>query len=94
MPGFAKPEPNTGQVIGSTDLFNINDVGDQTFYGFKYNPITAKLTVEEINDGSPVTLPAEGSISPNDYKQWVWTKRDLSFRWNSSNKSHLLTEVR
>jgi hypothetical protein len=94
MPGFAKPEPNTNQVIGNADFFNINDVGDQTFYGFKYNPLTAKLTVEEINDGSPVVLPTSESLNPNDYKQWVWTKRNLSFQWNSANKSHLLTEVR
>lgn len=94
MPGFAKPEPGANDLVGNVDTFNINDVGDQTFYGFKYNPITAKLTVEEINDGSPVTLPAETSVSLDDYKQWVWTKRDLSFQWNSSNKSHLLTEVR
>ena len=94
MPGFAKPEPGANDLVGNVDTFNINDVSDQTFYGFKYNPITAKLTVEEINDGSPVTLPTETAVSSNDYKQWVWTKRDLSFRWNSSNTSHLLTEVR
>jgi hypothetical protein len=94
MPGFAKSEPTTNDLVGNVDSFNINDVGDQSFYGFKYDPITAKLTVEKINDGTPVSLPVEGVIKSNDYKQWVWTKRNLSFSWNSSNKSHLLTEVR
>lgn len=94
MPGFAKPEPTSGSVISSADSFNVNDVADQTFYGFKYDAPTGKLTVEKINDGSPVVLPTSESVNPNDYKHWVWTRRNLSFSWNNSNKSHLLTEVK
>ena len=94
MPGFAKPEPSTGELVGNVDPFNINDVGTQTFYGFKYDALTAKLTVEKINDGSVVALPASDSVSADDYKQWVWTKKNLDFSWNGSKKTHLLTEVR
>lgn len=92
MPGFASP---TAPVLyGNADFFNVQDIGDKTFYGFRYNPETAKLQVEVINDGSVVSLPDSRTIKSDDYKQWVWTRNNLNFSWNSSNKSHLLVEVR
>ena len=79
---------------GSTDFFNVNEVADKTFFGFRYNHVTGKLTVEKLSDGDVVSLPNPEIVNANDYKHWVWTKSNLSFSWNSSRKTHLLVEVR
>jgi hypothetical protein len=93
MPGFAK-QAASSSASTNADFFNVDDVADKTFYGFRYNHLTGKLQVEKINDGDVVSLPDPSVVDANDYKQWVWTRSNLSFSWNNSRKTHLLVEVR
>lgn len=67
---------------------------DKTFYGFKVNRDTGKLTVEVINDGSPVELPVDDVIDYDDYKTWFWSKNTVQFSWRASKKTHLLMEIK
>lgn len=94
MPGFSKPY-EIPAVIAQDSTPTISVVADQTFYGFKINPVTGKLTVEKINDGSVVSLPVTGVKKQSDYKHWVWTERNLKFSWDTgSNVDRLKVEVR
>lgn len=83
MPGYAKRNEGLG-----------------TFYGVKYIPSTGRLTVEKINDGETVVrLPDSSSKTPvskrsDDYRDWLFTDDNLSFRWDSTYKSNLVVEVR
>lgn len=73
----------------------IDSVADKSFYGFRYDPLTAKLTVEKINDDSPgvVRLPHENQLRSDDYKHWVWTDATLIFAWNPNDLTRLTVEV-
>lgn len=66
------------------------DIANQVFYGFRLNPADGRLTVEEIGDGNGVVRLPEPNISdPLDYKQWVWTKATLEFRFNMNGHLEL-----
>jgi len=67
-----------------------SDLADKTFYGFRLDLATGNLNVEKINDGSPVSLPQDDVIDPNDYKQWIWTRDTLDFQWG--NNGHLMVK--
>ena len=75
--------------------FEILDLSfsDKTFYGFRLNPDTGKLTVEVINDGSPVSLPLEDLIRKEDYRSWFWTKHTVQFDWDTNPNTNLLMEI-
>lgn len=105
MPGFADPSDlSSATVIGydSRDTLplanaiggypTIEEIGDKTFYGWKLNPTTGRLTVTKIDsdDGSVVDLPKENILRDNDYKVWIWTTSLLKLSWNSD---HLNMEV-
>jgi hypothetical protein len=72
---------------------SIDDIANQTFYGFRYDADTARLTVEKINGGSPVRVPDADLLREDDYKQWLFTRNTLNFDWNSNAKTRLLLEV-
>jgi len=72
---------------------SIDDIANRTFYGFRYDVDTARLTVEKINDGSPVRVPDADLLREDDYKQWLFTRSTLNFDWNSNAKTRLLLEV-
>lgn len=66
-----------------------SDLADKTFYGLRLDNATGDLNVEIINDGeTPVVLPQENVVDPQDYKQWFWTKDTVRFRWGANG--HLL----
>ena len=71
-------------------LYEGTEFADKTFYGFKLKT-TGDLNVDVINDGTtPVRLPDENIIDPEDYKQWCWSKATVTFRWDNG---HLLMEM-
>ena len=77
-----------------SDFPSIDDIANKTFYGFRYDADTARLTVEKINNGvTPVRIPDESLIREDDYKQWLWTRNTLRFEWNSNDLTRLLLEV-
>lgn len=76
------------------DFFNVEDVANKVFYGFKLNHATGKLTVDKIDDSETVVrLPDEHLLRADDYKHWVWTRSTLVFSWNESDPTRLLVEV-
>lgn len=93
MPGFAKPQDSTPNETVTGGAPDINTVSNQTFYGFRYNVDTGKLILEILDGDTAVSLPMEGVIKDNDYRQWLWTQKRLKFVWNEDN-GHLLVEVR
>lgn len=105
MPGFADPSDlSSATVIGydSRDTLplasavggypTIEEIGDKTFYGWKLDPTTGRLTVTKIDsdDGTVVDLPKDNILRDNDYKVWVWTTSLLKLSWNGD---HLNMEV-
>jgi hypothetical protein len=74
---------STGGIYTGTQF------GDKTFYGFKLDPETGDCTVDIINDGvTPVILPQEDNIGPDDYKSHFWSIDSIEFRFNH-NTGHL-----
>jgi hypothetical protein len=69
------------------------DLGDKTFYGFRFDAATGNLNIEVIGptDGSPVATSQDGVIDVDDYKQSVWTRDTLGFQWG--NKGHLQVKI-
>jgi hypothetical protein len=67
---------------------------ETTFYGLKITPGTGRLTVEVINDGSPVELPVDDIDDVQDYETWFWTKYNVQFSWRADKKTHLLMEIK
>lgn len=56
-------------------------ISNQSFYGFKLDPQTSRLTIEVIAQGSGVVrLPEDGVLDQRDYKQWIWTANTLQFQ--------------
>jgi hypothetical protein len=68
-------------------FYSGTDLADKTFYGFKLNPDTGKLSLEVIdpNENSVVALPQTGIIDKYEYKVWVWTRDTLRFQWGNSH---------
>jgi hypothetical protein len=70
------------------------DLEDKAFYGFRIDASTGRLTVDFINDGSQIDLPANDVLKDNQYRTWLWTKNTLQFSWDSTQKTHLLMEIK
>lgn len=61
-----------------------SSLATKKFYGFRQTP-DGNLNIEVIGDGDGVvTLPSNQVIDPLDYKQWVWSKATLDFRFSAS----------
>lgn len=61
---------------------------DDTFYGFRLDPLTGSLSVEVISDqmDGVIRLPTEGVADANDYRQWIWTTNTLDFRFSPAGR--------
>ncbi len=81
--------------MAAPDYYNLEQVPDTVFYGFRLNYATGKLSLEKIEPTDPtvISLPEAYAKRDNDYLQWVFTKNTLQFSWNNSDSSHLLVEV-
>jgi len=77
------------------DYYNLEQVPDTVFYGFRLDWATGKLSLEKVDPTDPtvVSLPDTYAKRKNDYVQWTFTKNTLRFLWNNSDSSHLLVEV-
>jgi hypothetical protein len=61
------------------------DISKQVFYGFRFDQKTGHLNIEEISKGSDtIALPQDGVLDPADYKQWLFTKAKLDFRFTAN----------
>lgn len=69
-------------------LYQGTDLSDKVFYGFRMDNKTGHLNIEILDGDTPVSLPQEGIIDPNDYKQHFFTSDTIELDWG--NKGHLL----
>ena len=69
------------------------DFSSNTFYGYRIDAQTGRLTVEIINDGTAVELPADDVLKDNQYRTWIWSKNTLQFEWRDPKKTHLQMEI-
>ena len=69
------------------------DFSTNTFYGYRIDAATGRLTVEVINDGTAVELPADDVLKDNQYRTWIWSKNTLQFEWSTTKKTHLQMEI-
>lgn len=61
-------------------------VASDLFYGFRIDPETGNLFIDEIINGSGViSLPQDNGVDAKAYKQWLWTQNKVVFNFNSSN---------
>jgi hypothetical protein len=83
----------SADVEQKSEDFGLETIAETTFNGFRFDPQTGRLVVEQLDGSTPVSLPQDNFLRKDDYWNWVWTRRDLAFRWNDNNRSHLLMEV-
>lgn len=69
------------------------DFATNTFYGYRIDALTGRFTVEIVNDGSVIELPADDVLKDNQYRTWIWSKNTLQFEWSSTKKTHLKMEI-
>jgi len=82
-------------VVAQDTTPTLASARSQTFYGFRYDNATGKLTVEEITSDTVIRLPSAGVTKATDYKHWVWSESELNFSWDSGEDTdRLLVEVR
>lgn len=64
------------------------DLPDDTFYGFRLDPLTGSLQVEVVSndDDGVIKLPQEGVLDANDYRQWIWTTNTLDFKFSDKGR--------
>lgn len=85
----------------SLSSFPPSNQGKQNFYGFKYDPITDQLTVEEFLWGNtdPIILPQvndDGTVYArydDTYYTTALTPYELSFSWDTTYTDQLIMEV-
>lgn len=69
------------------------DFATNTFYGYRIDAATGRLTVEIVNDRSTIELPVDDVLKDNQYRTWIWTKNTLQFSWSTTKKTHLKMEI-
>lgn len=96
MPGYLISQSGSAQVnnFSAQESSDINEAYDKIFYGFRVDPSTGKLFVDEINDNTmSVNLPDTNILNPLDYKTWIWSKNQLIFSWNATKKTNMNMEM-
>lgn len=59
------------------------------FYGLRIDPLKQHLIIDVIPPGQgTIKLPTEQSQTADDYRQWIWSKNQLSFSIDS--EGHLI----
>jgi hypothetical protein len=92
VPGYAYTR-DAANIAQDTSP-GLNLVAVNTFYGFKMDHTTSRLTVEKIAPGSgtAIDLPDDGAEADTlTYKHWVWNEYNLGFSWSGDR---LLMEVK
>lgn len=75
----------------TTDAINLGGVSlpdtinKDVFYGMRVDPATGHFSIDVIANGQGVVrLPTDQLAQSGDYRQWIWTKNQLSFAINAS----------
>jgi hypothetical protein len=90
MPGFARTQQESDYVVNSVDTYNFGNL----FYGLTIDGETGRLEVTLIADDSDIIrLPSDVSDTSEDYREWVWSQRNLDFEWGATDTDHLLVRI-
>lgn len=90
MPGYAKPSVANKNLIFS----NGTEIYSNKFYGIHYDLITAKLTIQEIDNKSDIiVIPEEEGNYDSNYLYWIWSGTQLKFNWGTIDTGSLIMEV-
>ena len=93
MPGLINNNTSTSVVQDSAPDLTV--APSKTFYGFRFDNTTGKLTVEKISNDGVIRLPVTNVVKETDYKHWLWSENELNFYWDSGDDpDRLLVEVR
>lgn len=92
MPGYAvEPKDSSSLLVVEPETFE--ELYGKVFYGMKYNPETATVSVEVIREGEVVSLPEQTSWIPEEYIHWFASPKSINFVWEEARGTHLLMEV-
>jgi hypothetical protein len=92
MPGYQIDQVAHRNFIYS-DEATLDNIMDKSFIGFKFDPATGNFSIEEIEGNEVITLPEYGKNNGTDYSTWFWSKKNLTFGWDTSKPGHLIMEV-
>ncbi len=92
MPGYAI-QPKLDKPILIVEPDTLDELYDNTFYGLKYNPITAEVIIEVIQEGEPIKLPESQVYRTYEYAHWFASPKQINFTWDQSKGTNLLMEV-
>ena len=94
MPGYAVDQASHKNFVYE-DEASLDSVMDKAFVGFRLDPNTGNLTVEIIDDDEYIISVPDGTIvGVDDYKAFLWTKKNLNFKWLPEQRpGHLIMEV-
>ncbi len=68
-----------------------HSVASDVLYGFRMDPATSHLNVEVLSGADVISLPQEGVIDPNDFRQWLVSTNTLDF--TVDGRGHLIMTV-
>jgi hypothetical protein len=88
-------------MAGFLSLSGSSTKSKQNFYGFKYDPITDTLTIEEYlwGDSTVINLPElndDGSLRVTGVSEYIssaLTPYEFNFSWDTTNTDQLIMEV-
>lgn len=65
-------------------LYEGTAYGDKVFYGLRLDATTGQLLFDIVDDDTPIALPQDGVINPNDYKALFWSSDAVRLRWGTN----------
>lgn len=90
MPGFARTQQDISYLINSAERYDFGNI----FYGLSVDGETGRLEVTVITDDSDIiSLPSDVSDTTEDYREWIWSQRNLDFEWGTIDNDHLLVRI-
>ena len=92
MPGYVIDQSAQKNFVYA-DEATLDNIMDKSFVGFRHDPQTGNLTIVEIESDEVITIPEYGKNNDSDYSTWFWSKKNLSFTWDTNNPGHLIMEV-
>lgn len=86
--GFLKPQASLNAIV----LSGGQNVFGKAFYGFTLDPVTGRLQLAKITDGSIMYAGSGDLVNDSDYSAIAYTLNKLIFSF--SEAGHLQLEVR
>lgn len=92
MPGYVVDQESHKNFV-LEDEATLNNVMDKAFVGFRQDASTGNLLIEILSDDDEINLPDDIIFRVDDYRTYLWTKKNLDFSWSTTRPGHLIMEV-